>query len=358
MSKDLSLEIHSVLLEGEVPTYVHLLPSGVFSGQDGRGPYAVEDIDRLIAESLSEDPLVIDYDHQTDYAARPGVGVAAPAAGWIRDIEKRKDGIWGHVEWTSKAAHAIREGEYRYLSPVFLHDDDGKIIRILRAGLTNNPNLNLKALSSLAQKSANHRIAHHLNLSATEADDIQTEDIIHAITSLQNDARKAQEAYHHLIRLSGGEIDSEASLDWDKLQHLMGECLKSHEEATQSLEQRLHLLKKEQQEEKSTHIIGEAIKAGRLAPSLREWAISYHNRDAEGFNSFLKAHPPLLQKFSSVSSDFPSSHGANALSRAEQSICAQLKLDSERFLQAKGRLQSSGHRLSTPSKKDKENTPS
>ena len=42
----------------------------------------------------------------------------------------------------------IRSREYRYLSPVFQHIGDGRITRILRAALTNNPNLELTALAA------------------------------------------------------------------------------------------------------------------------------------------------------------------------------------------------------------------
>jgi hypothetical protein len=52
----------------------------------------------------------------------PGVGGTAKAAGWIKELQVRDDGIFGRVEWTEAAAAAIKAGEYRYLSPVFFHD--------------------------------------------------------------------------------------------------------------------------------------------------------------------------------------------------------------------------------------------
>ncbi len=76
-------------------------------------------------------------------------GNPAPAAGWITEFAVRDGAIWGRVEWTARAASAIRAHEYRYISPVFQYAPGaGTITRLLRAGLTNNPNLYLTAISA------------------------------------------------------------------------------------------------------------------------------------------------------------------------------------------------------------------
>ena len=92
--------------------------------------------------------LPIDYDHATDFAAP--AGRPAPAAGWIREIEVREGALWGHVEWTSHGASAVVTHEYRYISPVFEYSENGEVQRLLRAALTNNPNLYLTAISARA----------------------------------------------------------------------------------------------------------------------------------------------------------------------------------------------------------------
>src|SRR3546814_18307145 len=81
----------------------------------------------------------MDYDHATDLAAPEGR--PAPAAGWIEALEDRSDGIWGRVTWTPHGAQALKNREYRFLSPVFTHLEDGRVIRLLRASSTTNPNL-------------------------------------------------------------------------------------------------------------------------------------------------------------------------------------------------------------------------
>ena len=56
---------------------------------------------------------VIDYEHQSLY------GNEAPAAGWIKSMHIKDNKLYGMVSWTDRAKEYIKNGEYRYLSPVF-----------------------------------------------------------------------------------------------------------------------------------------------------------------------------------------------------------------------------------------------
>jgi len=81
--------------------------------------------------------LVVDYEHQTLS------GKEAPAAGWIKKLMNRgRQGLWGVVDWTERARGYLGRKEYRYLSPVFLkRQSDGRVVRLLNAGLTNAPEI-------------------------------------------------------------------------------------------------------------------------------------------------------------------------------------------------------------------------
>ncbi len=63
---------------------------------------------------------VVDYKHSS---LNPFVE-RSPAAGWIDDLDVRQTdqglGLFARVKWTESAAKAIREREYRYLSPTIL----------------------------------------------------------------------------------------------------------------------------------------------------------------------------------------------------------------------------------------------
>jgi len=135
------------------PEWIELLPAGVFSGRDKRGPYRVSDPEAVIAATRAlglETGIPIDYDHATDLAAPEGR--PAPAAGWINELAVRNGTIWGRVEWTHHGAAAVTTHEYRYISPVFEHNRDGDVVRLIRAALTNNPNLTLTAISARASR--------------------------------------------------------------------------------------------------------------------------------------------------------------------------------------------------------------
>jgi phage I-like protein len=134
------------------PEWITLIPASNFKGFDGRGPYRLDKPGQVVAateEMIAKHMTVglpLDFDHATDFAAPEGR--QAPAAGWIKQVRAANGAIQGRIEWTPKGKHAVEAHEYRYVSPVFEYDDEGRVVRLLRAALTNNPNLNLPAIAS------------------------------------------------------------------------------------------------------------------------------------------------------------------------------------------------------------------
>jgi len=131
------------------PVWIDLIPAGVFSGRDGRGPYRNGHPELVIAETRKlgmTAGLPIDFDHAIDLGAPQGQ--PAPAAGWIRELRLVDGVIQGQVEWTAAGAKALAAKLYRYISPVFEFSEDGAVQRLLRAAVTNNPNLYLTAIAA------------------------------------------------------------------------------------------------------------------------------------------------------------------------------------------------------------------
>ena len=132
----------------DVPQWIQLIPEGPeIKGFDGRewvlnNPQAV--IEHFNAKKLS---MVIDYEHSTELKAKNGE--PAPAAGWVKELTVKEGGsIWGKVEWTKAAIKSIQEKEYKYISPVFMYRPESlEIVKINSVGLTNKPNLVMKALN-------------------------------------------------------------------------------------------------------------------------------------------------------------------------------------------------------------------
>ena len=118
-------------------------------------------VNRFQADPMK--PLLVDFDH---FSYDPDK--SSEAAGWIEALANREGGLWAQVRWTPEGEAALKNGRFRFISPVWLPSeveflDGGKIsnskkpgrIRPLRldtAGLTNNPNL--KGMVPLANRRA------------------------------------------------------------------------------------------------------------------------------------------------------------------------------------------------------------
>lgn len=167
--------------EPTAPDWVHLLPAGEVFGNDGRGPYRVNDVAELIAASMQIGRLPIDENHATDLAAPKGL--PAPAFGWVVAMEARADGIWGRVEWTADGERLVAGKAYRGISPVLTHDKAGNVYSILRASLVNAPNFRaLKTLHNEENQQMNllAKLLAALNLPTTTSEDA----LVAAVTTL------------------------------------------------------------------------------------------------------------------------------------------------------------------------------
>ena len=138
----------SLNFEGEVPSRIMLVPADkVIKGRDNR-EWKNPNPKMVALNSNARLPLLpVDENHSTDLAAPHGG--ASPAFGWMKNLCADETGaIWADVEWTERGREALNKKEYRFISPVFNHSEKGEINCILRAALTNAPNLNLPALNS------------------------------------------------------------------------------------------------------------------------------------------------------------------------------------------------------------------
>lgn len=143
---------------GAAPEWIEIIPTGKFFGRDGRGPFFLDDPDAVIRATGAlkmEGGIPIDYDHATDFAAPEGR--PAPAAGWVKELKAERGAIMARVEWTPRATEMLKAKEYRFVSPVFEFErppgaekdaQTGAVVRLLRAALTNNPNLVMTAIAA------------------------------------------------------------------------------------------------------------------------------------------------------------------------------------------------------------------
>ena len=83
--------------------------------------------------------LMIDYDHASLAGLVLDPAMAGKAAGWFTP-ELRSGELWAtNVRWSPAAAQALGDAEWRYMSPAFDIDKDGRIISLCNVALTNLP---------------------------------------------------------------------------------------------------------------------------------------------------------------------------------------------------------------------------
>jgi phage I-like protein len=315
MSAEQLVSSHAVTLPaGEAPRRIHLIPAGEFSGRDGRGPYRLDAQAVLAAfrraamrdgyEADGDIPIPIDYEHQGILAAENGQ--PAPAAGWITALQATDAGIWGTVEWTQKAAAMIEAKEYRFLSPVFRHTRDGRVIALDSAALTNQPNLTLTALNRKHGAEDRDQNQPIMKGRSMELDETTVARLSQVLGTALNTPEDVKTALHHFEAREIGAMRvalalPDSSTVTDVLAAAMKRIAKPDDAAAALLQAeyqraaaRLAALEKEREDARVSSEVGAALAAHKIAPASREWAESYCRKDAEGFAQFVRNAIPVL----------------------------------------------------------------
>ena len=278
--------LHSALPDAAgPPEWVHLLPAGPFSGNDGRGPFRVPDAAAVIAASMAGGKLAIDENHATDLAAPSGQ--PAPARGWIVAMQARADGIWGQVEWTPTGAVLMAEHAYRGISPVFQRDAGGNVTRVLRAALTNTPNL--------SQLSTLHSQGPSMDLVALRAalglPDTADEAAILAAASAATTAVSLHAQQLAAVAAAAGAKATDAAGLVVELQAIRATTVAPAQ--VLELQSQLDALRAERARDRATAFIDAAITAGKPINPSRDQLIDLHMANAASIESLVNAMPSI-----------------------------------------------------------------
>lgn len=284
---------HAVALPAEPAEWVQLLPAGTFTGRDGRGPYVNDDPAGILAAFGAWGmPLNVDYEHQSLGAA--GKTGPTPAAGWVQALDVRDGEIWGQMDWCAPAAELLSTRQYRYLSPVFDYEpDSGRVLRLIGAGLTNNPNLYLTAAASRTGGALVDEliesICYRLNIPLTST----PEEIAMHLQRLIDMLGATKTATAEMARALGLPADAELSAVAQAVQaRSTGQAVPRAE--FDRVVQALEALRAERLAEQVTAAVDAAVTAGKLAPAQRDWATAYATRDLAGFRDYVKAAPVVV----------------------------------------------------------------
>ena len=124
-----------------------ITPLGEFVGSstDGKPTKEIIDEESIIQMARQTEELLIDKDHES---MRSPEDRNTAAYGWISGLKAivglgDMDGLYGTIKWTSEGIELVKDRVYRFLSPVFELDGDGRAVKLVNVALTNRPALPL-----------------------------------------------------------------------------------------------------------------------------------------------------------------------------------------------------------------------
>ena len=112
-------------------------PLGTFPHPDGEQICTREAFDALVAKwrEDGEPEILVDFDHASE------MGGATEAAAWATKLSSDDEGLHAVFKMTDKGAEALTATRYRYLSPAWYVDEEGRPAELSTIALTNRPNL-------------------------------------------------------------------------------------------------------------------------------------------------------------------------------------------------------------------------
>ncbi|MHB8067451.1 MAG: phage protease [Desulfobaccales bacterium] len=315
-----------------MPAWILLLPAGRVELVDRPEPLQVdpESLATIVRAFRSRGvDLVIDYEHQSLH------GRQAPAAGWIKDLEARADGLWARVEWTSQAQEYLRNREYRYFSPVLQLDPaTRKPLALMQVGLTNVPAI--KRLPPLVAKWEAVAVPGQTSQEEKWRKGGEVEKL-KLIMGLPPEATD-QEVWAGVLEFCQN-LAAILKLPGEATGSQLVEAVKALQldaERLQGVEQELQQLKSQVAAETTNQAVEAAMKAGKIAPAQKSWALEYYRQDPGGFQTFVARAPQLVptRMELKLTQDI---QVPGHLQPEELALCRSLNLAPEQYLQAKAR---------------------
>ncbi|MHA1572376.1 MAG: phage protease [Alphaproteobacteria bacterium] len=298
----------SVVIGTEPPSEFVIFTLGNLSTSKGEFVFDDDAAARVMLafQEHGADRLPIDFDHGMLAAVKtPETSVAA---GWFTPAIVDNKLMALNVEWTERAAAMLRGREFRFLSPAFNYDrKTGQITQLLNVALTNLP----------ATRDAEPLVANQLeNVPSTQS----------RAAATTNEVRKVSEK---ILAVLGAATENEAvniakefnSWSREVLAVTGTETLDAAAAAIKlnaelpakvaELSQQIKSLTDEKQAQDRDQLIGKLSEAGKLPPSLHDWA---RGQSMESLSTFGDAAPTVAP----VSAIQPQSDGAIILSDEDE----------------------------------------
>ncbi len=332
MNDHLILKGGNVELEG-APGTIPVLPIGHVVSSKGEFDVDEESFQAMKAQIVQRGvDLVVDYEHQTLK------GVEAPAAGWVKELKLEDGHIKAVVEWTHRGAEYLKNKEYRYLSPVVnVRKADNKATGLHSLALTNTPAIEGMApiVNSTGFEGGQNdmdmeKLAELLGLGedATEGQIMEAlEACIAENKALKggeqppaDDSVVANKAVCELLGLKAGAPAADVSARIMELKSGIVDGVNIAEE--------LKALKARNAQRDADEAVTMALRAGKITPAQKGWAVSYALSDPKGFGAFVERAPQVVPMGALALGDGEALEGG-PLDEATLLACKQLGIDPE-----------------------------
>ena len=221
-------------------TLVKISPIGKFAGSSPDGKKRVEIIDEQSVMQMAKqtEEILLDKDHES---MRGPEGRNTEAYGWISGLKAivglgDMDGLYGSIKWNPNGIQLAKDRVYRFLSPVFELDAEGRAVKLVNVALTNRPALPLPPIiNSEAEDEKNISITDSKkdtdNMNKDEINALVVEMVKKALDDV-NKAKLSAEISKEVAEEAAKQKIIDESLQTQTKEEVKNECIPAKEEMT------------------------------------------------------------------------------------------------------------------------------
>jgi phage I-like protein len=312
-----AMPVEMVKATGGPAARIQLLKLGRNTLRDGR-VFVLRDrrhAEQVIAATranLGAAAMPVDYDHQSVFGARDGVGGTAPAAGWIEPaaLVATDEGIFADVDWTPAAVERLKAREYRYISPTVFHDaKTGEVIRLINPALTNTPAItDLMAVAS-TQETMMDLAPLAAALGLPEAATI--EEMIAAVNAMKEASQTSM--------ATTASVDAAVAAAVEPLNAKLTTAAAQVADLTKQLAA-VH-------EKEGIEIVEAACAAGKIAPAQKPFWLDQAKANLAVTRDYLAAAPVILKPGEALTTAADPLKGGGEPTAEQKAVAAKLGLD-------------------------------
>ena len=291
-------------------TLVKISPIGKFAGSSPDGKKRVEIIDEQSVMQMAKqtEEILLDKDHES---MRGPEGRNTEAYGWISGLKAivglgDMDGLYGSIKWNPNGIQLAKDRVYRFLSPVFELDAEGRAVKLVNVALTNRPALPLPPIiNSEAEDEKNISITDSKkdtdNMNKDELNALVVEMVKKALDDV-NKAKLSAEISKEVAEEAAKQKIIDESLQTETKEEVKNECSTTKEDMTKDEVKNEEMTKEEVTNEdvpekkdeekeviKAEVLNSSPITVGTSVNGMEAW----RNLKGEEFFKYLRAHPEI-----------------------------------------------------------------